>query len=170
MFCVFQSSLEIKSQLLSHLTLKCFHTPGNCLLSPEYRIWWAFVSNWYYWQLSSGFQKGVKVALGGVSHSENRLSNSLCSESLRPRDFGFPLREDTYFLTLSLKNWAGFVVLSVLLLDDARCMHKAVFCLFVFAFFRAAPTAYGSSQARGQIGAEAACLHHSSQQHQIPDP
>lgn len=45
MFYVFQSSLEIKSQLLSHLTLKCFHTPGNCLPSPEYRIRWALVSN-----------------------------------------------------------------------------------------------------------------------------
>ena len=34
-----------------------------------------------------------------------------------------------------------------------------VFCLF--AFSRAAPTAYGGSQARGQIGATAAGLHHS---------
>ena len=62
-----------------------------------------------------------------------------------------------------------------------------VFCLFVFVllFFRAAPTVYGSSQARGQIRATAAglhtatathalncvCnLHHSSWQSWIPDP
>ena len=95
MFCVFQSSLEIKSQLPSHLTLKCFHTPGNCFPSPEYGIWWALVSNWYYLKLSRRFQKGVKVALEGVSRSENRLSDSLCSKSLRASDLGFPPWEDT---------------------------------------------------------------------------
>ena len=31
---------------------------------------------------------------------------------------------------------------------------------FVFFFFRAAPIAYGGSQARGLIGAAATCLHH----------
>ena len=35
------------------------------------------------------------------------------------------------------------------------------FFLFFFASSRAAPTAYGGSQARGQIGAVAAGLHHS---------
>ena len=35
------------------------------------------------------------------------------------------------------------------------------FCLFVFAFFRAAPVAHGSSQVRGHIGAAAAGLCHS---------
>lgn len=60
------------------------------------------------------------------------------------------------------------------------------FCLvFCFLFFRAAPTVYGSSQARGQIGGVAASLrqamsmpdlslvcklHHSPLQHWIPDP
>ena len=36
-------------------------------------------------------------------------------------------------------------------------------CIFLFSFFlfRAAPTAYGSFQARGQTGAAAASLHHS---------
>ena len=42
--------------------------------------------------------------------------------------------------------------------------------LIFFVFFRAAPTAYGSSQARGLIRAIVANLHHSSQQHQILDP
>ena len=37
---------------------------------------------------------------------------------------------------------------------------KFLFC-FVFYFFRAAPATYGNSQARGQIGATAAGLHHS---------
>ena len=37
-------------------------------------------------------------------------------------------------------------------------------------FFWATPMAHGGSQARGQIGAAAASLHHSSQQHQIFNP
>ena len=37
-----------------------------------------------------------------------------------------------------------------------------IFCfIFCFLLFRAAPVAYGVSQARGQIGATAAGLHHS---------
>ena len=44
-------------------------------------------------------------------------------------------------------------------------------CLFCFVFvFRAAPAAYGGSQARGRIRAAAASLHHSSRQSRIPDP
>ena len=35
------------------------------------------------------------------------------------------------------------------------------FCFFFFCLFRAAPSAYGSSQARGQIRAITASLHHS---------
>ena len=38
------------------------------------------------------------------------------------------------------------------------------------AFFRAVPTEYGSSQTRGQMGAVAACLHHSSWLGQILSP
>ena len=48
------------------------------------------------------------------------------------------------------------------------CLHSIdsdnVFCLFnffVFCLFRAEPTPYGGSQARGPIGAVAAGLHHS---------
>ena len=36
-----------------------------------------------------------------------------------------------------------------------------VFCFLVFCLFRAAPAAYGGSQARGRTGAGAAGLHHS---------
>ena len=63
-------------------------------------------------------------------------------------------------------------------------MYFSLFFLLFF-FFRATPTAYGSSQAKGRIGAVAASLHHSttmwdpshicdlhhsSQQCRIPDP
>ena len=53
---------------------------------------------------------------------------------------------------------------------------RASLCLsFFFLLFRAAPTAYGSSQAKGRIGATAASLHHShrisgSEQHLRPTP
>ena len=42
--------------------------------------------------------------------------------------------------------------------------------VFVFLLFRAAPLAYGSSQARGRIRDVAAGLHHSPRQHQILHP
>ena len=40
-------------------------------------------------------------------------------------------------------------------------LHNFLFPFFFFAFFMAAPTAYGGSQARGQIGAIATGLRHS---------
>ena len=41
--------------------------------------------------------------------------------------------------------------------------------LFIFLIFRATPAAYGGSQARDQIGAAAASLHH-SHSHTISEP
>ena len=55
-------------------------------------------------------------------------------------------------------------------------MHVSAFSFFFFLFFffffffRATPAAYGGSQARGQIGAAATGLYHSSQQPQILNP
>ena len=46
---------------------------------------------------------------------------------------------------------------------------KRIF-FFFFLLFRAAPAAYGGSQARGRIGGIASSLHHSSQQRQILNP
>ena len=43
----------------------------------------------------------------------------------------------------------------------ARISHLFFFFFKSFSFFRAAPTAYGSTQARGRIGATDAGLHHS---------
>ena len=51
------------------------------------------------------------------------------------------------------------------LIDYSYSVNIILFCLF-----RAASMAYGSFQARGQIGAVAAGLHHSSQQCQILNP
>ena len=52
------------------------------------------------------------------------------------------------------------------------CFCFVLFC-FVFCLFRAAPVAYGGSQARGPIRATAASLHHShnnarSEPHLLP--
>ena len=44
--------------------------------------------------------------------------------------------------------------------SSGRCWQQSLF-FFFFLFFRAAPVAYGSSQARGQIKPAAAGLHHS---------
>ena len=42
--------------------------------------------------------------------------------------------------------------------------------VFVFAFSRASPVAYGGSHARGLIGAVVTGLHHSSRQYRILNP
>ena len=56
------------------------------------------------------------------------------------------------------------------LMNPTRIHEDAgFFCLFLL-FFRAAPAAYGDSQARGPIRATAASLHHSSRQLQILNP
>ena len=56
-----------------------------------------------------------------------------------------------------LKHIAGIVVLFFCFFV---CLFVC-FCFCLFAFSRAAPAAYGGSQARGLIGAVAAGLHHS---------
>ena len=54
---------------------------------------------------------------------------------------------------------------SYIILEDLVCLclcFRLFFFLFLFLFlFRASPVAYGGSQARGQMGAVAASLHHS---------
>ena len=46
-------------------------------------------------------------------------------------------------------------------MDVSVLIVKIFFCFLFFVFSRAAPVAYGGSQARGLIGAVAAELHHS---------
>ena len=80
------------------------------------------------------------------------------------------------FSVLSLLDYIIFRGLSICMgshdkvcrvLESSSNSSSASFSfLFFFGFFRATPTAYGGSQARGRIGAVAAGLHHSSQHHQ----
>ena len=51
--------------------------------------------------------------------------------------------------------------------QETKSLLLSFLFFFFFCLFRAAPAAYGGSQARGQIGAVAASLHHSSEQCQI---
>ena len=46
-------------------------------------------------------------------------------------------------------------------MDRSKAGEWTAFSLFFFFLFRAAPSTFGSSQARGRIGAAAAGLHHS---------
>ena len=46
------------------------------------------------------------------------------------------------------------------ILKGKLCDYSKVLFKFFFSLFRAIPAAYGSSQARGGIGAAAAGLHH----------
>ena len=65
------------------------------------------------------------------------------------------------------KSWVeyeGFIIFHYyLLLYVLEIFHNIILIyLFIYVFlFRATPAAYGSSQARGQIGATAADLRHS---------
>ena len=52
-------------------------------------------------------------------------------------------------------------------LDGRDSLNQDHSGFFFFFFLMAIPTTYGSSQARGQIGAAAVSLHHS---HSTPDP
>ena len=63
----------------------------------------------------------------------------------------------------SLKNLFSYTFLTSYL--ETIIVIKSKLFLFLM-LFRAAPMAYEGSQARGQIGATAACLHHS---HKMPD-
>ena len=71
--------------------------------------------------------------------------------------------------SLSIQCILGFILIYFILhplrsLGACVCLLQAVFFFSFFSFlsFRAAPTAYGVSQARGLIRAVAAGLHHSS--------
>ena len=55
-------------------------------------------------------------------------------------------------------------------LNTVLSLFIYLFIYLVFCLFRAAPMAYGGSQARGLIGAVPASLHHSSQQCWILKP
>ena len=60
---------------------------------------------------------------------------------------------------LVLQNLGSPLEMILLLADIWQYLETSFF--FFFLLFRAAPEAYGSSQARGRIGAAAAGLHHS---------
>ena len=65
-------------------------------------------------------------------------------------------------LEFSLGRCPGVGLLDPMVGLYLGCFFNVVFvCLFVCLLFRAAPEAYGGSQARGLIGAMAAGLHHS---------
>ena len=77
----------------------------------------------------------------------------------------FPQGPRTENKNVSLKQMYTF---------EVEILIKDTF-FFLFVFSRAAPEAYGGSQARGQIGATAAGLHHShsnarSELHLRPTP
>ena len=66
-------------------------------------------------------------------------------------------------MNLDSVTWWNSFVPRILYLDSISFFTSFLFCLFFFFFllFRAAPTAYGSSQARSWIRAVAAGLYHS---------
>ena len=64
---------------------------------------------------------------------------------------------------LSVHSVLGSLLSALCTLAHLICktLFFVLFCFVLLAFFRAAPPAYGGSQAKGLIGAVATCLHHS---------
>ena len=98
-----------------------------------------------------------------------RSAGSVQALSLKP---GVPkLDDELYWLeSVSINFWNNGLWTKILSPEflPFECKHWVVFYFFIFyflfclfAFSRAAPTAYGGSQARGLLGAVAAGLHHS---------
>ena len=76
-----------------------------------------------------------------------------------------------YFIIITTtKQKEGTSIFPINEETEAQTDGVSDFFLFVFCLFRAVPTAYGGSQAKGQIGAAAASLPHSSQHHRILNP
>ena len=71
----------------------------------------------------------------------------------------------TVIATLSERHW-GFSI-HIMASFRPSCFIKFY---FIFVFFRAAPAAYGASQATGQIRAVAASLHHNHSNTRSPEP
>lgn len=68
--------LEMKSQLLYHLTSKCFHTPGNCLLVPELGGRWFQADNTFVPYHLHGKEKCQNGMRGNPGYLEKTASFS----------------------------------------------------------------------------------------------
>ena len=64
-------------------------------------------------------------------------------------------------ITTTFMNYFSVVTFLANILHLFLLLYYLFILFFVFYLFRASPAAYGSSQARGRIGAAAASLHHS---------
>ena len=105
----------------------------------------------------------------GHTHSIGKFpSQGLNPSHANARSFN-PLhraRDITHNSTATQAAAVGF-------LTNHHNRNSLTFFFFFFGFFRAVPTAYGGSQARGQIEVTAASLHHSnarSELHLQPTP
>ena len=94
------------------------------------------------------------------------LLDPLCKICLFSLKFLLLFQEFWNFRMLCLIYWVG---VSGSLFNVNACITLQ-FWDFFFFLGRAIPIAYGSSQARGWIGATGALLYHSSQQHRILNP
>ena len=107
---------------------------------------------------AKGKSKGWPHAFPSFFWSLTRIIVRSCGSPLRtrrrkPREWQWRWRrQQKQLLTTWFLMWEKEPVLLLLLL---------LFCVVLFCFFRAAPTAYGDSQAWGLIGAIASSLHHS---------
>ena len=91
----------------------------------------------------------------GFTTLSNQISRKLHAWTLAAG--GMPSEKiATYYYTRLM-----YIILLLLLMENNRSINHRKSFFFFFCIFRAALVAHGDSQARGQIGAVNACLHHS---------
>ena len=121
-----------------------------------------FVSDEPQWErlFSSFFCQGI-FGLESYGRSAGLEGSGRCnSDRHSPPQRLHPLHSHS----ITSRLWPNFEICPNLL---NKKQYFRVLFFFFFCLNRAAPKAYGGSQARGLIGAVAAGLHHSSQQYQI---
>ena len=98
-----------------------------------------------------------------LSHTKRGKNSAPIFKGRNIKEFMYIQLPNTYLVVQFLVCHTGFG-------EAAIFTVLFYFVLFFFGLFRATPTAYGSSQARGQIRAAAVSLYHSSWQCQILNP
>ena len=108
----------------------------------------------------------------GCAPSQQHPGQDPCFQAVRPWSLGSWIASESWQClgnALAVGPWGRLMVFP---LEDCWMNFYETFFFF---FFKAEPEAYGSSQAKGQIGATAAGLHHShshmgSEPHLQPTP
>ena len=121
--------------------------------------WWALNWRCHMWCCLTAWSGRVMWVMATLNRKQANGVRRSCSSGaggkrLWARCWNYPRREDKFWwvVDFSSESCGGWLVW--------KCFYGVNFFVCV-CYFRTAPMAYRGSQARGQIGASAASLHHS---------